>query len=514
MSLPGEKRTLDKIKPLEKLAGITASLRARKRKVVQCHGVFDLLHIGHIRHFEQAKRLGDVLVVTVTPDKYVNKGPHHPAFTHDLRAEAIAALDCVDYVAVNNWPTAVETIKLLKPDIYAKGSDYKDAEKDHTGKIVEEEAAVKAVGGRIAFTGDIMFSSSSLINRYLPVFPESVRKYLSDFSRRYPVDDILQYLKKAQSLKVLVVGETIIDEYLYCDVIGKSSKEPILAAKYQSTEKFAGGALAVANHLANFCNEVGILTMLGSQNSQEDFVRQKLARNIKPMFFRKAGSPTIVKRRFIEGYLLQKLFEVYDINDDEINPEQDRELCAMLEAAVPDYDIVIVTDYGHSMMTRKAIETLCRKAAFLAVNTQANAANRGYNTVSRYPRADYICLARHEITLEERNRQGDLRQMILNLSKKLACGQIMITCSKDGNIGYREPDGFVEVPAFVERVVDRMGAGDAVLSLTSLCTAQQAPLEVVGFIGNVVGAQAVSTLGHQKSIERDTLFKFIDSLLK
>ncbi|MBI4596076.1 MAG: adenylyltransferase/cytidyltransferase family protein, partial [Candidatus Tectomicrobia bacterium] len=181
MTKPHVNKTRDKIKSLEQLAKTITSLRAESKKMVHCHGVFDLLHIGHIRHFEQAKKLGDTLVVTVTPDRYVNKGPHRPAFTEDLRAEAIAALDCVDYVAINNWPTAVETIKLLKPDIYAKGADYKDAAKDHTGKIIDEEAAVKAVGSKIAFTEDITFSSSSLINKHLPVFSAEVREYLSNF---------------------------------------------------------------------------------------------------------------------------------------------------------------------------------------------------------------------------------------------------------------------------------------------------------------------------------------------
>ena len=514
MTLPAARRTRDKIKSLEQLSKIIASLRAKNRKTVHCHGVFDLLHIGHIRHFEQAKKLGDILVVTVTPDKYVTKGPNHPAFTEDLRAEAIAALDCVDYVAINNWPTAVETIKLLKPDIYAKGTDYKDAQKDYTGKIIDEEAAIKSVGGNIAFTEDIMFSSSSLINKYLPVFPKEVREHLSRFSEQYSVDDVLKYLRNAQSLNVLVVGETIIDEYQYCTVIGKSSKEPVLAAQYLSTERFAGGVLAVANHLANFCNKVGVLTMLGAKDPQEDFVRQKVSSNVDMMFLYKANSPTIVKRRFVEGYLLQKLFEVYEMNDGELDQEQDLDLCAMLKEAIPQYDIVIVIDYGHGMLTRNAIAVLCNKARFLAVNTQANAANRGFNTISKYPRADYICIAEYEIRLEYRNPQGDLRDMILDVSRKLACGQIVVTRGNHGNICYNEHEGFVETPAFTEHVVDRMGTGDAVLSLTSLCVPQQAPLAVVGFIGNAVGAQAATTLGHRTSIERVSLFKFIDALLK
>lgn len=266
--------------------------------------------------------------------------------------------------------------------------------------------------------------------------------------------------------------------------------------------------------MANFCDTVGMLTILGANDSQEDFVRQKVSSNIDKMFLYKANSPTIVKRRLVESYLLQKLFEVYEMNDKELEPEQDQALCAMLEEALPQYDVVIVVDYGHGMLTRNAIGLLCRKARFLAVNTQANAANRGFNTISKYPQADYICLGQQEIALEERNRQGDVREMILNLSRKIDYGQIVITRGRYGNIGYNERDGFVEAPAFSEHVIDRMGAGDAVISVTSLCVAQQAPIAVVSFIGNAVGAQAVATLGHQASIERIPLFKLIESLLK
>src|SRR5437764_645196 len=128
---------------MDALAELLCAKRAGKT-VVQCHGVFDLMHIGHIRHFQEASKVGDILVVTITPDRYVNKGPHRPVFTELLRAEAIASLDCVDYVAVNKWPMAVEAIQLLKPDVYAKGSDYRDAATDHTGGIALERQAVEA----------------------------------------------------------------------------------------------------------------------------------------------------------------------------------------------------------------------------------------------------------------------------------------------------------------------------------------------------------------------------------
>ena len=168
-------RRNEKYKELEELAKELEAFRASSKKVVHCHGVFDLLHVGHIRHLKEAKELGDILIVTVTPDRYVNKGPHRPAFTEDLRAEAVASLDCVDYVAINQWPTAVDTIRLLKPDFYVKGPDYQDSEKDHTGGINLEEEAVNSVGGKLIITEDITFSSSNLINRYTPVFSKEVK---------------------------------------------------------------------------------------------------------------------------------------------------------------------------------------------------------------------------------------------------------------------------------------------------------------------------------------------------
>ncbi|MBW2562390.1 MAG: adenylyltransferase/cytidyltransferase family protein [Deltaproteobacteria bacterium] len=100
-----------------------ARLKREGQTLVHCHGVFDLLHPGHLRHLQAAKREGDILVVTITPDQYVNRGPNRPVFSEQLRAEQVATLECVDYVAINKWPTAVETIKLLKPDVYGWRQD-------------------------------------------------------------------------------------------------------------------------------------------------------------------------------------------------------------------------------------------------------------------------------------------------------------------------------------------------------------------------------------------------------
>jgi len=504
----------EKIKTLDELAGIIASLRKAGKKVVHCHGVFDLLHIGHIRYFEQARQFGDVLVVTVTPDRFVDKGPHRPAFNENLRVEAIASLGCTDYAAVNEWPTAEETLRLLRPDVYAKGSEFKDTSSDMTGKIQREAEVVKEVGAELAFTEDIVFSSSSLINRHLSQLPEEINQYLQLFRQRYDLDDVVRIIDDMSALKVLVIGDTILDEYQYCDAIGKSSKDPILALKYLSHDLYAGGVLAVANHVADFAGSVQLATVLGERESYEDFIRSKLHRNITPYFAVKPGAPTLIKRRFVDGYTTNKLFEVYVMDDSYLPPDRDSEVCDWLKSELPKYDLTVVSDFGHGTITDNMIKTLKEHSKFIAVNTQANAGNRGLHSVSRYRDVDYVCIAEHELRLEMRNTSGPLRRMMDDLGPRLGCSKFVVTQGSKGSLVWNRDGVFVKVPSFTHSVVDRVGAGDAFLSVTSLAAAMGVPEELLGFIGNCMGALACSIMGNKESIDKMQLQKYIVSMLK
>jgi rfaE bifunctional protein nucleotidyltransferase chain/domain len=154
-----------KILDLDKLAEELSDLKSKGKKIVHCHGCFDMMHPGHIKYFQASKKLGDILVVTVTPDQYVDKGSGRPVFDQYLRTESIAALECVDYVAVNRWPTAENTLRLLVPDYYVKGQEFEKLQ-DKTGKIQKEVDVVKEIGGEMRFTHEIVFSSTKILNLY------------------------------------------------------------------------------------------------------------------------------------------------------------------------------------------------------------------------------------------------------------------------------------------------------------------------------------------------------------
>src|SRR6202007_208125 len=132
--------------------------------VVPGDGTFDLLHLGHVRHLEAARKLGDRLVVTITADRYVNKGPGRPAFSEQVRAEQIGALRCVDYVAISDYPSAEAAITGVRPAVYVKGHDYADAAGDPHSTLAAERAAVEAVGGRLHLTDELAFSSTRVLH--------------------------------------------------------------------------------------------------------------------------------------------------------------------------------------------------------------------------------------------------------------------------------------------------------------------------------------------------------------
>jgi len=156
---------LGKVLDINLLARNLQKLKSEGRKIVLCHGCFDLMHPGHIKHFQAAKEMGDCLVVTVTADIYIDKGPDRPVFNQDLRIASIAALECVDFAAINKWPTAEETLRLLKPDIYVKGQEFEKGE-DKTGKIQRELKIVEEIGCKMRFTHEVVFSSTALLNKY------------------------------------------------------------------------------------------------------------------------------------------------------------------------------------------------------------------------------------------------------------------------------------------------------------------------------------------------------------
>lgn len=509
-----DSKATKKIKTVNNLAKIIGNHKKKGKRIVHCHGVFDLIHLGHIRHFNLAKKEGDILIVTVTRDKHVRRGPGRPVFNEHLRAETLASLAITDYVSIIDSPTATECIKMLKPDFYAKGIDYQQKGKDITGKIYDEEDAIKSVGGQLIFTDDISFSSSQLINDYLDVYPLRTLKYLKALKKRYSVNSIIEKLHLLKEMKVLVVGDTIIDQYHYCMPMGKSSKEHLVANRYVSEESFAGGALATANHVANLCGEISLLTVLGRKDSYQDFIQNHLNPNVTPHFFYRPDTGTIIKRRFVTEAQNRKLFEICYMKDTDIPKWEEENILAHLQETIRDYDLVVVSDFGHGLLTKNIIKFICSKAKYLALNVQTNSANIGFNLVTKYSHANCICVDEMELRYATHDKASDLRTHIRKVYEDIRCEDVIATRGSSGSLSYSKKSGFHETPAFSYRIIDAIGAGDAFFAFIAPCFKVGMPQDLVSFIGNVAGSLAVQIICNRESVKSVDLIKFITRLLK
>jgi rfaE bifunctional protein kinase chain/domain/rfaE bifunctional protein nucleotidyltransferase chain/domain len=502
-----------KLLTLESAVNILNGLRASGKTIALCHGVFDLIHPGHIQHFGVAKKTADVLIVSITADKFVNKGPGRPLFDQDVRLSSLAAFLDIDFVTISYSATALDVIDLIKPDFYIKGSDYANDSDDVTGMISLERKAVEKNGGRIHFTNELTSSSSLLINRFFSKLPEEAQSWLECFRKDFGIDQILGWLDQISKLRVLILGETIIDRYTYCEPLAKSSKDPILAFHKLESHSYMGGVVAIANNCSGWAEKVALLSAIGLSDPETNELVKTISSNIELDFIELTDRPTILKHRFVDKTSSGRVFEYYDFENSSLRSDDSSRILDQLKTRLTAADIVIAADYGHSFFSKDLINHLDRSTKFFAVNTQANAGNRGYNTISKYKRADFLSLNGGELQLELRDRSPDYNKIVPEIMKQMNSKVAVLTLGAEGLLVFGKQSESAHIPAFASKVVDKVGAGDAVLSISSLLAKVGAPLEVIGFFANLVAAHEVSQLGHQVSLSISDLKKHTKSIL-
>ncbi len=503
-----------KIQNLENIGKLFSKLKSEGKKIVHCHGVFDLLHVGHIKHFKEAKTFGDILVVTVTPDEFVHKGPGRPAFSTSLRLEALSELESIDYVVANEWPTAEEIIKTIQPNVYCKGPDYKNHSDDITGKIEVEENVVKSFGGKIIYTNDITFSSSSLLNKFGNIYSKEQELFIRNIVAKHSFKMIQKQLDEISKLKVFIIGETIIDQYVFCEALGKSGKEPVLVLRDLETQEYLGGSLAIARHLSSFCDKVSVLSFLGKDNEYKSFIEKNMEDNIHLNFLNKSDSPTIVKRRFVDSIDRKKVLGVYSINDDLLKEDEEDKFLESFDRISKEHDLVIISDYGHGIITPKIAEHISNSDKFISLNAQVNAANIGTHSIRKYFNVDCLIINESELRHEMRQREGDIEKMANTLKDMTNSKYIAVTQGREGSFLSNGDNIPVRSPGFAAQVIDKIGSGDALLALLSVCLYANLDEKLALFIGSLAAAQSVETVGNSVPVSKIKLLKTISHLLK
>ncbi len=502
----------NKIISEEKIKEVVKTLKRKKKKIILCHGAFDLVHLGHVKHFESAKNKGDILIVSITADKFIHKGPGRPKFNENQRMEYLSKLEMIDFIVLSNEITAISVIKKIRPNIYCKGPDYKNDNDDVTGNIKKERLAVKSINGKIEYTDDQTFSSSNLLNKSGNLNNNLFKK----LRKKINIQDTLNKFDLLKNKKVLVLGEIIVDEYQFCEAIGKSGKEPVLVMHDKFTEKYIGGVGAIANHVSSFCNDVTIMSFIGDHNTQKSFIKRSLNNKVKTILFNKSDSPTINKKRYIDEVNQNKILGVYTINDEDLNKKDEKKFLEKLKKSIKNYDIVILTDYGHGIITPKIANFVCKNSNYLSVNSQINASNIGYQNLNKYNNFDFLILNEGEIRHDARDRTTPINALGSSLIAKLKSKKAIITSGKDGAQMIFNNKSKIEIscPGFAEKIVDKIGSGDAMLSLASLCDYINMSDQATILISSLAAAQAVETMGNKEFVSELRLKKAFYYTLK
>jgi len=502
----------------DKLSSLTKKLTSDGKKIVQCHGTFDLIHPGHIVHFQEAKALGDILVITVTAENYVNKGPGRPFFNDELRVLSLCNLEIVDYVCLVPFPAAMEAIEAVQPHIYCKGKEYENPKIDVTGNFYDDIKTVKDVGGKVAYTGSVVFSSSKLLNNHFTRQSPSTRDLIEKLVSNYTLDEIRKLVNGFSNIKVLVIGDIIFDKYSTVSVQGLTSKNRILSSRFVDESFQPGGALAIFRHIREFTPNVKLISLCGNEPWINDELNNYLSAD-ENLIQHHSKFTSIIKHRYVEpfneGKELSKLFSVNHIDKEHPGSNIEKSLYNQISSIIEDFDLVLVADFGHGLMSSKIRNLVQDRASFLALNCQTNSNNFGFNIINRqYKRTDSFSLDQSEMSLACGKKKFNECIELEILRDSLDASYGWFTRGGSETIGISKNRKPCMCDSLEKTVVDTVGAGDAFCAIASLSAVSRLPIELATLFGQVSGALAVKIIGNSSCISESSFLKGVEALIK
>jgi rfaE bifunctional protein kinase chain/domain len=483
-----------KIKTAAELAQLLGP-RPRRRKVIMCHGVFDVVHPGHLRHLLYAKSKADILVTSITADVHIAKGQHRPHVPQDLRALNLAAFEIVDYVLIDRNPTPLENIALLQPDFFAKGYEYTAS--GLPAKTQEEVSALKAYGGEMIFTpGDIVYSSTRLIDLAPPAIKHEKLLAVMD-AERLSFDLLRSTLEALRRHKVHVVGDTIVDSHTQTAMIGGQTKTPTISVLFERRDDYIGGAAIVAEHLRATGAQVVFSTVLGA-DGLKDFVLEGLGRRgVDCRAVIDATRPTTNKNAIVAGGY--RLLKVDTLDNRSISDE----IAERLAAAVREVpaDAVVFSDFRHGVFNRRTIPRLTGAIApgvFRVADSQV--ASR-WGNITDFKGFDLITPNEREARFALGDQDTGIRPLASELYDAARCRTLILKLGERGVLTCRSSDhealdSFVVVDSFAGSVVDAVGAGDALLAYATLAKLASGSDVVATILGSMAAACECETDGN------------------
>ena len=493
---------------------LVLKLKKEGKKIGLCHGVFDVLHYGHLMHFESAKKKCDYLFVSITEDQFIKKGPNRPIHNHHERSYFLNILEMVDLAFIAKGESGVNSINLIKPDIYFKGNDFKDNSLDKTKKIFLEADAVKKNKGKVVYTSEKHMSSSTIINKLQLALDDNQVEFLKSIKKLTNYSKLEKSLKKIKKDNVMVVGDLIIDKYVFGNVQGKSGKEPHMVFSNKFEEMYIGGSAIIANHLSEFAKKITLLSDFGNEPDIKKLLNTNLKKNILHIKLKKDKKyKTCIKTRFVDSISKYKLFGSYLIPNLE-DFEFHKLLNNRLNSLIKRQDIIIVADYSNNFFDLNSLKTIRKSKKFICGMAQKNSNNSIFHTINHLKDFDLLCINEGELRSELKDKKTNIELIGKNFIKKYKLNYLVVTKGIDGSVLFDSKLNKYYCPAFNSKPVDKVGAGDAMLAILSILLKNKIDPSISLLIASLVSSNVVNNIGNKYSISKLELERSLEYLLK
>ena len=479
------------LKPTE-FCTLRSELRDGCKTLVHCHGCFDIVHPGHIHHLRFAAEQGDRLVVSITSDRFVNKGPGRPMFNEKLRAENLAALSFVDWVIINDAPTSVDLLGRVGPDVYIKGAEYRDGSDT---RFEQERLAVEISGGRVVFSDDeVVYSSTALIEALGGIneltSPENQLASLAS-THDFTTHAVSSVFEQARGKRVVVLGESIIDIYAHCAEPEAAQEHPMLSLRPVRDECFDGGAAIIAAHLASMGLEVSLATPLGNDLESNLFRERMRLSGIDLLEF--PVSQSIPRKiRYLVGR--DKVMKIDSpVQYSENTRYEDKILEYVLERGP--FDAMVMADFGFGLFSNRLASRVIRSVRSSIGLILGDVSGRRAQ-LSEMRGADVLCPCEVELRQMLGSTDEPLSVLVDRAFEVTGAETICVTRAANGLQIYRKGYPACNLPAFCQNPVDVLGCGDALLTAMAASLLGGADYELAGYIGSLAAAIAGNTLGN------------------
>ena len=470
-----------KIIDFDKAGALFRKIKLNK-KVIHCHGVFDLVHPGHIRHLAYCKSKADILIVSITPDKFIKKGIYRPLVPEKIRASNLSVLELVDYVVIDKFRFPYNIINKIKPHYFAKGNEYFNNPNPLTEK---ENEILKKFGGKMLFTpGDYILSSTKIINENEINLKYDKLKSLMDVNN-YTFDKIIEVIKSFKNIRIHVVGDLIIDTHNECDAVAGLHKSPTLSLIKKNSNSYLGGAGIVAAHFASFSKNVTLTTVIN--NDKLGKFAKKIIKKYKVNLnsICENDRPTTEKSIFISRD--HNLLKVNNVSNQPISDTSLDRIKKVLEKN--DYDILVIADYRHGIFNNQSCKEIIKsisKKAFKAADSQV--ASRWGNILD-FKGFDLITPTEQEARYSLLEQDITVRTLANKLMKSSKSKNIILKIGEKGLIALanKKPE-YITLDPFVENLQDANGAGDALLAYASTALYKEKSLIMASIIGIIAAS--------------------------